>query len=79
MEVIDYWQPSERNPVPVLDVEEAVRAACRDRQVISIVADPVRWTRSLQVLAGEGFPVLEYPHTPGRLMPGRRTASMRPW
>jgi len=69
VEVIDYWQPTEGNPVPVLDVEEAVRSACRDRQVISIVADPFRWTRSLQVLAGEGFPVLEYPQTPGRLMP----------
>jgi phage terminase large subunit-like protein len=34
-----------------------------------IVADPFRWTRSLQVLLGEGLPVLEYPQTPGRLSP----------
>jgi phage terminase large subunit-like protein len=34
-----------------------------------VVADPFRWTRSLQVLAGEGFPVLEFPQQPGRLAP----------
>lgn len=69
VEVIDYWQPTEGNPVPVLDVEEAIRSACRQRQVVSVVADPFRWQRSLQVLAGEGFPVLEFLQTPGRLMP----------
>jgi phage terminase large subunit-like protein len=69
VEVISYWQPTTSDPVPVLDVEEAVRVACKERQVVSVVADPFRWTRSLQVLAGEGFPVLEYPQTPGRLSP----------
>lgn len=69
VEVIEWWQPTLGNPVPVLDVEERVREACRERQVVSIVADPFRWTRSLQVLLGEGFPVLEYPQTPGRLSP----------
>jgi phage terminase large subunit-like protein len=69
VEVIDYWQPSTQDPVPVLDVEEAIRIACKERQVVNVVADPFRWTRSLQVLAGEGFPVLEYPQTPGRLSP----------
>jgi phage terminase large subunit-like protein len=69
VEVIDYWQPSERDPVPVLDVEEAIRIACKERQVVNVVADPFRWTRSLQVLAGEGFPVLEFPQQPGRLAP----------
>ena len=63
VEVIDYWQPTDANPVPVLDVEEAVWRACRERQVISIVADPFRWTRSLQVPAGEGFPVLDLTRT----------------
>jgi phage terminase large subunit-like protein len=69
VEVVSYWQPSERDPVPVLDVEEAIRIACKERQVVSIVADPFRWTRSLQVLAGEGLPILEYPQQPGRLGP----------
>jgi phage terminase large subunit-like protein len=69
VEVIDYWQPTTQDPVPVLDVEEAIRIACKERQVVNIVADPFRWTRSLQVLAGEGFPVLEFPQQPGRLAP----------
>lgn len=69
VEVIEWWQPTLGNPVPVLDVEERIRGACKERQVASIVADPFRWTRSLQVLAGEGFPVLEYPQTPARLSP----------
>lgn len=69
IEVIDYWQPTTSDPVPVLDVEEAIRIACKERQVVNVVADPFRWTRSLQVLAGEGFPVLEFPQTPGRLAP----------
>ena len=34
VELIDYWQPTEGNPVPVLDVEEAIRRACRQRQVV---------------------------------------------
>jgi phage terminase large subunit-like protein len=69
IEVVAYWQPSTEEPVPVLDVEEAIKVACKERQVVSIVADPFRWTRSLQVLSGESFPVLEYPQQPGRLAP----------
>jgi Phage Terminase len=33
------------------------------------IADPFRWTRSLQLLDGEGLPVLEYPQSPGRMTP----------
>jgi phage terminase large subunit-like protein len=69
VEVIDYWQPTTATPVEVLLVEERIRQTCKERQVVSIVADPFRWTRSLQVLAGEGLPILEYPQTPGRLSP----------
>jgi phage terminase large subunit-like protein len=67
--VVEFWQPTAAAPVPVLDVEEAIRIACEERKVVSIVADLFRWTRSLQVLAGEGFPVLEFPQQPGRLAP----------
>ncbi len=69
IEVVAFWQPTKNEPVPVLDVEEAIRQACRDRQVVRIVADPFRWTRSLQVLLGEGFPMEEYPQAPARLTP----------
>ncbi len=69
IEVIAYWQPTKDEPVPVLDVEETIRLTCKDRQVVSIVADAYRWTRSIQVLLQEGFPMLEYPQSAARLMP----------
>jgi phage terminase large subunit-like protein len=37
--------------------------------VLEIAADPFRWARSLQLLDGEGLPVLEYPQSPGRMTP----------
>lgn len=53
--------------VPVLEVEDAIRAACRRWRVKEIVADPFRWTRSLQVLQAESLPIVEFPHSPSRL------------
>jgi hypothetical protein len=38
-------------------------------RVLEIAADPFRWARSLQLLDGEGLPVLEYPQSPGRMIP----------
>ena len=55
--------------VPVLDVEAAVREACRRWSVTSIVADPFRWQRSLQVLADFGLPIMEFPQSPARMVP----------
>lgn len=53
--------------VPVTEVEDTIRAACRQFQVVEIIADPFRWTRTLQVLEAEGLPVVEFPHSPTRL------------
>jgi len=53
--------------VPVADVEDAIRAACRRWQVVEVIADPFRWTRTLQALAAESLPVVEFPHSPSRL------------
>lgn len=55
--------------VPIVDVENAIRSACRRWRVLEIAADPFRWARSLQLLDGEGLPVLEYPQSPGRMAP----------
>lgn len=55
--------------VPILDVEEAIRAACRRWQVVEIVCDPFRWARTYQILEGEGLPIIEYPQTPARMTP----------
>lgn len=53
--------------VPVAEVEQAIRDACRRWQVVEIIADPFRWTRTLQVLEAERLPVVEFPHSPSRL------------
>lgn len=55
--------------VPVLDVEQAIREACRRWQVREIVCDPFRWARTYQVLEGEGLPVVEFPQSPARMTP----------
>jgi phage terminase large subunit-like protein len=68
VDLLELWQPEGRQ-VPVVDVEQAIRAACRRWRVLEIAADPFRWARSLQLLDGEGLPVLEYPQSPGRMTP----------
>jgi phage terminase large subunit-like protein len=55
--------------IDVLDVEDAIRDACRRWNVVEVVADPYRWQRSLQVLADERIPVSEFPQSPSRMTP----------
>ena len=55
--------------VPILDVEDAIREACRRWQVREIACDPFRWARTYQVLEGEGLPVVEFPQSPSRMTP----------
>jgi phage terminase large subunit-like protein len=77
IDVVQLWEkPAEGTPgfdpdwtVPILDVEDAIRAACRRWQVREIVVDPARFARSYQVLEAEGLPVVEYPQSPARMIP----------
>lgn len=55
--------------VPIVDVEDAVRQACRRWQVREIVCDPFRWARTYQALEAEGLPVVEFPQSPQRMVP----------
>jgi phage terminase large subunit-like protein len=60
----------EDNPdhrIDVLAVEQAIRDACQRWNVREVAADPHRWTRTLQVLAAEGIPVMEIPQSGRRL------------
>jgi phage terminase large subunit-like protein len=50
-------------------VEDAIRTACKRWQVRELVADPYRWARSLQILAAEGLPILEFPQSAARMTP----------
>jgi phage terminase large subunit-like protein len=55
--------------VPIVNVEDEIRAACRRWQVREIVCDPFRWARTYQVLESEGLPVVEFPQSPARMIP----------
>lgn len=69
VDVVALWEPQRGAQVPIEEVEEAIREACRRWRVREIVADPFRWARSLQLLEREGLPVIEFPHTPERMTP----------
>ncbi|OMC09092.1 terminase large subunit domain-containing protein [Mycolicibacterium fortuitum] len=53
--------------VPIAEVEDEIRACCKRWRVVEIIADPFRWTRTLQALEAEKLPIAEFPHSPSRL------------
>jgi phage terminase large subunit-like protein len=55
--------------VPVVQVEDAIRAACIRWRVLEVAADPYRWQRSLEVLDGDGIPVHEFFQNAARMGP----------
>lgn len=69
-EVLAVWERptgDETYRVPIADVEQTIRDACKTYTVVEIIADPFRWTRTLQALEAERLPVVEFPHSPSRL------------
>jgi phage terminase large subunit-like protein len=73
IQVVAVWErPSDAGDswrVPILDVEEVIRQACRRWQVREVACDPFRWARTYQVLDGEGLPIVEFPQSPARMTP----------
>ncbi|MCK0518944.1 terminase large subunit domain-containing protein [Williamsia sp. DF01-3] len=70
MDKVRVWQRPNGDDtyrVPVAEVEQEIRLACRKWNVVEIIADPFRWTRTLQILESEKLPVVEFPHSPARL------------
>jgi len=70
--LVELWEAPEGSRdwrVPVVAVEDAIRAAARRWRVLEVAADPYRWARSLELLDGEGIPVGEYPQGPARMGP----------
>jgi len=55
--------------VPILEVEETIRKACKDYEVLEIVCDTYRWARTFQILEDEGLPVVEFPQSAARMTP----------
>jgi phage terminase large subunit-like protein len=60
--------------VPVVEVEDAIRAACLRWRVLEVAADPYRWQRSLEVLDGDGIPVSEFFQNAARMGPATARA-----
>lgn len=73
VDVVECWEKprdaSNTWTVPILEVEDAIRAACKRWQVGELVCDPYRWARTYQILEAEGLPVVEYPQSPQRMIP----------
>ncbi len=68
-DVVRVWDPK-GDPdyrVPVAEVEQTIRESAKRWRVQEIVADPFRFTRTLQALEAERLPVVEFPHSPSRL------------
>jgi phage terminase large subunit-like protein len=70
--LVELWEAPEGARdwrVPVVEVEDAIRAACQRWRVLEVAADPYRWQRSLELLDAEGITVMEYPQSPARMGP----------
>lgn len=59
--------------VPIADVEDALRQACKRWNVKEIVCDPYRYARTMQELESEGLPIVEFPQSPARMVPATTT------
>lgn len=62
--VLDAWErppDDEHWRVPIAEVEARLIELCRTFNVREVVCDPFRWQRSMQVLADDGLPIVEWP------------------
>lgn len=75
--VVGHWERTIHDGddyrVPIIDVEDTIRDACRRWNVVEVAADPYRWARSLQLLEAEGLPITEFPQSPQRMTPATNT------
>lgn len=73
IEKVQLWEKPDQEAlewrVPILQVEDAIRNACRRWKVVEIAADPFRWARTIQLLLEEGLPMVEFPQSPARMTP----------
>jgi phage terminase large subunit-like protein len=69
--VVDLWErPADVDwRVPILEVEERIRQACREFQVVEVACDPYRWQRSIATLEAERLPMVEWPMNIARVVP----------
>lgn len=71
VQLVRWWGRPDPNDteyrVPILEVEQAIREACRRWDVVEIAADSYRWQRSLAVLEADGLPVKDFPQSVTRM------------
>ena len=73
--VVDLWERPESSAawkVPILAVEDSIRAACLRWHVVEICYDPYRWERTGEVLAEEGLPIEQFPQSAQRMTPATK-------
>jgi len=80
VEVVDVWERPDGPAgadwrVPVGEVLDTIRAACRRYEVREVAADTSRWVAELEGLADEGLPVVEYPQSRTRMIPATERAT----
>ncbi|TQK27888.1 terminase large subunit [Arthrobacter sp. SLBN-53] len=71
-DVLNYWEPPERADdwsVPLHDVMDEIRRACRKYRVTEVVFDPFRYALVMQSLEAERVPVVAFPWSPARITP----------
>lgn len=54
--------------VDIQDAENAIAEFCRTYKVREVACDPFRWQRSMEVMADNGIPIVEWPTTSARRM-----------
>ncbi len=73
LDVVKLWERKDTDPpdweVPIEEVEDAIRVACKKWRVKSIACDSYRWARSLQILEKERLPVEDFPQSAQRMIP----------
>ncbi len=71
LQLVKAWaRPDPRDTdyrVPIEQVEQAVRDACREWDVAEIACDTYRWQRSLSILEAEALPVRDFPQSVTRM------------
>lgn len=72
--VIAAWEKADSDDpewrVPISEVEDAIRRACGRWRVREVDCDPYRWSRSMEALEEEGWPIVEWnTSSPARMVP----------
>lgn len=70
--ILGAWEkPEDDNEwtVPIKDVEDCIRKACKRYKVREVNFDPHRWARTMEALHEERLPIVEYPQSNERMVP----------